>query len=89
MSDDRRNWAGNYAYRAVRIHWPQTLAEVQALVAGSRQIRALGSRHSFNAVADSPGELISLERLAPALAQVAGALDVLNALRETPRGTLR
>jgi DNA-binding transcriptional LysR family regulator len=30
-----------------------------------------------------------LERLAPALAQVAGALDVLNALRETPRGTLR
>jgi DNA-binding transcriptional LysR family regulator len=30
-----------------------------------------------------------LERLAPALAEVAGALDVLNSLRDTPRGTLR
>ncbi len=30
-----------------------------------------------------------LERLAPALAEVKGALDVLNSLRDTPRGTLR
>lgn len=30
-----------------------------------------------------------LERLAPALAEVEGALDVLNSLRDTPRGTLR
>ena len=30
-----------------------------------------------------------LERLAPALAEVAGAVDVLNSLRDTPRGTLR
>ncbi|HEX5505829.1 MAG TPA: FAD-binding protein [Thermomicrobiales bacterium] len=63
MSEGRRNWAGNYTFRAARIHQPTTLAEVQALVAGRRHVRALGAGHSFNAIADSPGDLISLARL--------------------------
>ena len=65
MVEERRNWAGNVTYQAARVYQPATLAEVQALVAGSRTIKALGSRHSFNTIADSPGEHISLERLAP------------------------
>jgi len=58
-----QNWAGNYTYSAARVHRPATVAELQELVAGSRKLRVLGSRHSFNAIADTPEDLVSLERL--------------------------
>ena len=58
------NWAGNYEYRAQRLHRPATLEQVQEIVAAARQVRVLGSRHSFNAIADST-ELISLDDLPP------------------------
>jgi xylitol oxidase len=47
-------------YRAARLHQPETVEQVQELVTGADKIKALGSRHSFNDIADSPGELISL-----------------------------
>ena len=56
------NWAGNYAYRAERLHRPSTLDEVRRIVAGAPRIRVLGSRHSFHGIADSP-ELLSLDSL--------------------------
>lgn len=56
------NWSGNYSYRAERLHQPQTLEELQELVARGRAVRALGSRHSFTGIADSE-ELIALSRL--------------------------
>lgn len=56
------NWAGNYTYRAARIHQPETVEQIQELVVRSQKIKALGTRHSFNAIADSTGDLISLER---------------------------
>lgn len=62
-----RNWAGNYSYRAPQIAHPGTLAELQELVAGAAKIRALGSRHSFNEIADSPGTLAVLDRLEPGI----------------------
>ncbi|MGY1616157.1 D-arabinono-1,4-lactone oxidase [Geodermatophilus sp. SYSU D00691] len=55
-------WAGNYAYRAERLHEPKTLEQVQELVAAAPRIRVLGSRHSFNDIADS-AELLSLDAL--------------------------
>ena len=58
-----RNWAGNYEYRARRIHTPETLEQVQDLVARSTKLKALGTRHSFNDIADSSHDLISLEQL--------------------------
>ncbi len=61
------NWAGNYEYRARRLHRPVTLEQVQEIVAAARQVRVLGSRHSFNAIADST-ELISLDGLPPDIA---------------------
>lgn len=61
------NWAGNYAYSATRYHFPTTVAEVQAIVRRSNKVRVLGSRHSFNGIADSTEDLISLERLDPAI----------------------
>jgi xylitol oxidase len=49
----RANWAGNYAYRAREIVAPRSVEEVQELVSRSSRIGFLGSRHSFNEIADS------------------------------------
>ncbi|GHO53609.1 FAD-binding protein [Ktedonobacter robiniae] len=57
-----RNWAGNYTYRAQKLHRPRTIEEVQEIVAQADRVHVLGSRHSFNDIADSQ-ELISLEDL--------------------------
>ena len=54
------NWAGNYTYGAARLHEPRTLDELRELIARSDKVRVLGTRHSFNDVADTPGDLISL-----------------------------
>jgi len=57
-----RNWAGNLLYSAGRLHRPTSIAQLQELVASSERIRVLGSRHSFNAIADCD-ELVSLRGL--------------------------
>ena len=62
-----RNWAGNIRFSTDRVHHPETVGQVQEIVRSSRQVRVLGSRHSFNAIADSTGDLISLDRLEPVL----------------------
>jgi xylitol oxidase len=61
--EQRQNWAGNITYGATAVHTPETLAQVQALVASGHRVKALGARHSFSPIADTPGELISLDRL--------------------------
>ncbi|MCS6846776.1 MAG: FAD-binding protein [Anaerolineae bacterium] len=61
------NWAGNLSYRAARLHRPETPDELRAIVAQSRKVHALGSRHSFSDVADCEADLVSLERMPHAL----------------------
>jgi len=56
---NQKNWAGNYQYNAAKIHHPKTVEEVQELVRRGQKIRVLGSRHSFNGIADSTHDLIS------------------------------
>ncbi len=56
------NWAGNYTYRAERVHRPSTLEQLREIVAAAPRIRVLGSRHSFNDIADS-AELVTLAGL--------------------------
>ena len=63
MTQPQTNWAGNYTYHAARWHWPQTVEQLQALVAGCRKLRVLGTRHSFNGLADTTEDLVSLERM--------------------------
>ena len=62
MHGPERNWAGNYTYRAQKLHRPTTMEQVQEIVANAASVHVLGSRHSFNDIADS-SELISLENL--------------------------
>jgi alditol oxidase len=57
-----KNWAGNYAYRARKLHRPSTIGQVQEIIANAPSVRVLGSRHSFNDIADS-SELITLEAM--------------------------
>src|SRR5690606_5862985 len=59
------NWAGNVAYRTSRIHQPTSVAEVQAIVASSEHVRALGTRHAFSDISDTSGDLVSLDRIDP------------------------
>src|SRR5688572_28715514 len=63
MNESGRNWAGNYTYSAARIHYPESVEQVQELVSRSSKLRVLGSRHAFNGIADSTGDLISLDHL--------------------------
>ncbi|MDQ4036062.1 MAG: FAD-binding protein [Chloroflexota bacterium] len=58
-----KNWAGNYQYRARRLHRPRSPDEVQEIVRSATRIRALGSRHSFSDLADTPGDLLTLADL--------------------------
>ena len=57
-----KNWAGNYNYRAERLHRPSTVEQLQEIVADAPGVRVLGSRHSFNDIADST-ELVTLEAM--------------------------
>jgi xylitol oxidase len=59
----RKNWAGNYQYRANRLHLPKSVAEVQEVVKSCSHLRALGTRHSFNSIADSGSDQVSLKNL--------------------------
>ena len=59
----RQNWAGNYTYRAERLYRPGSVEEVQELVIGLGKQKALGSRHCFNNIADSPENQISTANL--------------------------
>ncbi len=61
------NWSGHHTYGATVVHRPRTVDEVQAVVSAAPRIRALGSKHSFNDIADSV-ELVSLDALEPAVA---------------------
>src|SRR3712207_3594136 len=57
-----KNWAGNYTYRAEKLYRPSTIEQAQEIIAGAPAVRVLGSRHSFNDIADS-SELITLEAM--------------------------
>jgi alditol oxidase len=58
-----KNWAGNLTYGTQKVHYPTTVEEIQEVVLNRRKLRALGSRHSFNHIADSDANLVSLEAM--------------------------
>ncbi|MCC4907010.1 FAD-binding protein [Microbacterium sp. cx-59] len=76
------NWAGNLAYSVDAVAEPSTRDELRTLVASASAVRALGSRHSFNRIADTAGLLVSTAGLparvsidaARRIARVAGGM---------------
>ncbi len=63
MNNISHNWAEHIAFAAAHTHYPTTLTEVQAVVRGASKLRPIGSRHSFNAIADTSGGIVSLRAL--------------------------
>lgn len=63
VAEERKNWAGNYTYKAKILKKPSTVEELQGLVKKSGKQKALGSKHCFNSIADSPTEQISTQNL--------------------------
>ena len=76
------NWSGTHRYAAARLHRPATVEELQDLVAGARQLRVLGSRHSFTDIVDA-AELVSLDGLPADVAvdRAAGSVECGGAVR--------
>src|SRR5579884_1798271 len=58
--EPRTNWSGNYNYHAKQVLFPKDVKEVQELVRSSAKLKALGARHSFDGIADTTGDQISL-----------------------------
>jgi alditol oxidase len=82
LTFDMANWAGNYQYRAGRLHRPSSLEQVREIVAKAARVRVLGSRHSFSDIADS-SELLTLDGLPAdvAIDRAAGTVSFSAGLR--------
>ena len=61
------NWAGNVVDSAARFSSLSSVPELHELVASSERIRARGTGHSFNAIADTTGDSVSLAAMPAAL----------------------
>jgi xylitol oxidase len=61
------NWAGNIAFTAPELLRPESADQLRAMVARNGKVRVLGAGHSFSAVADSPGALITLDGMPRAI----------------------
>lgn len=57
------NWAGNLIYSTSCLHEASSVEEIRALLQSQEKVKILGSRHSFNFIADSFHNLLSLKAL--------------------------
>ena len=60
-----RNWSGTYQFTAPKVIAARSIDEVQRVVAAGGRVRALGTRHSFNDLADNGATLVSVTGIAP------------------------
>ena len=80
------NWAGNVTFSAQRVRRPESVGELRRIVAGSERARALGTGHSFNPIADTPGDLVSVARLPKVMEIDAGAKNAQSCSSRTAAG---
>lgn len=59
----QQNWSGNVRFGARSVERPTDLAQLHDTITSNERVRALGSRHSFNTIADTDGVLIDLSAL--------------------------
>lgn len=60
-ADSRTNWAGNLTYSTDNLHIPKNVEELQEAIKKCKKVRALGTKHCFNTIADSKENQISTE----------------------------
>ncbi|MFI9383461.1 FAD-binding protein [Kutzneria sp. NPDC052558] len=62
------NWSGNHVYAADQVLRPRTLEELRKVVAAEPRVKALGTRHCFNDIADFDGGVqIDISDLEPSI----------------------
>ena len=65
MTAQLRNWSGTYQFTARQVITARTVDEVRRAVAAGGCVRAVGTRHSFNDLADNGATLVSVAGIAP------------------------
>ena len=65
VTAELRNWSGTYQFTAREVVSARTVGEVQRAVAAGGRVRAIGTRHSFNDLADNGATLVSVTGIAP------------------------
>lgn len=59
----RTNWAGNLEYSTDHLYLPKTVDEARKVVTSCEKLKPLGARHSFNRIADSKYNQVSLKNI--------------------------
>ena len=65
MTAELRNWSGTYQFTAREVIEARTVGDVQRAVAAGGRVRAIGTRHSFNDLADNGATLVSVTAIPP------------------------
>ena len=55
------NWSGNVTFSPALVVYPTEINEIKLAVTAAETVRALGSAHSFNKIADSAGVLLAFD----------------------------
>src|SRR5579875_406646 len=76
VTSELRTWAGSYRFTARQVIAARTVDDVRRAVAAGGRVRALGTRHSFNDLADNGATLVSVTGIDPdpVLDQAAGTV---------------
>jgi alditol oxidase len=61
--EQRTNWAGNFIYGANKFNVPENILDLQDAIKNGNKVKALGTRHSFNTIADTNAVHISTSNL--------------------------
>jgi len=65
VTSELQNWAGTYRFTARRVIAARTIDDVRRAVVAGGRVRAVGTRHSFNDLADNGATLVSVTEIAP------------------------
>jgi len=65
VTSELQNWSGTYRFTARRVIAARTIDDVRRAVAAGGRVRAVGTRHSFNDLADNGATLVSVTGIAP------------------------
>jgi xylitol oxidase len=78
VTSELQNWSGTYRFTARELITARTVEDVQRAVAAGGRVRALGTRHSFNDLADNGATLVSVTGIAPdpVIDEAAGTVTV-------------
>lgn len=60
MNGKIQNWAGNLTYSTDKLFSAGSIEKAQKFIKSQKKLKALGTRHCFNAIADSKDQFISL-----------------------------